>query len=67
MVRDIRIAQIAVLLMLLLVPAIAAAQELKDISLPPPQTTGGKPLMQCLTDRRSARPRRRPTTLRRDP
>jgi nitroreductase len=34
---------------------LAAAQELKPIPLPKPQTGGGKPLMQALKERQSAR------------
>jgi SagB-type dehydrogenase family enzyme len=34
---------------------IAEAQELKPISLPPPDTTGGKPLMQTIKLRKSTR------------
>jgi SagB-type dehydrogenase family enzyme len=33
----------------------AAAQELKPVALPKPETTGGKPLMQALAERRSTR------------
>jgi len=40
---------------LLLFPALAQAQELKPIELPPPQTEGGKPLMQALKARSSSR------------
>ncbi len=32
-----------------------AAQTLKPVQLPPPQTTGGRPLMQVLSDRKSTR------------
>jgi SagB-type dehydrogenase family enzyme len=35
--------------------ATAAARDSDVLKLPPPQTTGGKPLMQALKDRRSAR------------
>jgi SagB-type dehydrogenase family enzyme len=35
--------------------AVAAAQELKPIELPKPQTDGGRPLMQVLRDRQSMR------------
>jgi nitroreductase len=38
-----------------LTAAIAAAQALKSVQLPPPQTTGGRPLMQVLQDRKSTR------------
>jgi len=40
----------ALLLPLLLASAVAAA-DLTPIDLPPPQTTGGRPLMQVLRDR----------------
>jgi nitroreductase len=40
---------------LLLVAACVPAQELKPIPLPKPQTEGGKPLMQALSQRRSGR------------
>ena len=33
----------------------SAAQPLKPVQLPPPQTTGGRPLMQVLGDRKSTR------------
>jgi nitroreductase len=36
-------------------PSRALAQELKPIQLPPPQTEGGRPLMQVLRDRASSR------------
>ncbi len=35
--------------------AISAAQALKPVQLPPPQTTGGRPLMEVLKDRKSTR------------
>ena len=35
--------------------SLALAQEQNPVPLPPPQTTGGKPLMQVLKDRRSTR------------
>jgi SagB-type dehydrogenase family enzyme len=35
--------------------AISAAQALKPLPLPPPQTEGGRPLMQVLNDRKSTR------------
>jgi len=35
--------------------AIASAQALKPVQLPPPQTTGGRPLMEVLKDRKSTR------------
>ena len=42
-------------LALVFFPAMAAAQEMKTIQLPKPQTEGGKPLMQALKERASAR------------
>ena len=42
-------------LALLLVPAGLLAQELKPVALPAPQTSGGKPLMQALKERKSTR------------
>jgi SagB-type dehydrogenase family enzyme len=35
--------------------SVATAQELKPVPLPPPQTSGGRPLMQVLKDRHSTR------------
>ncbi len=35
--------------------ATASAQALKPVQLPPPQTTGGRPLMEVLKDRKSTR------------
>lgn len=35
--------------------AISVAQALRPIQLPPPQTTGGRPLMEVLRDRKSTR------------
>ena len=43
------------LLVLILCPAGAFAQELKPVQLPKPQTDVGRPLMQVLKDRRSTR------------
>jgi SagB-type dehydrogenase family enzyme len=45
------------LLMLTLIACatLAVAQELNPIPLPPPQTSGGRPLMQVLKDRQSTR------------
>jgi len=44
------------LIALLLVPAgLITAQELKPVALPTPQTSGGKPLMQVLKERKSVR------------
>jgi nitroreductase len=40
---------------LLLVPAGLLAQDLKPVALPAPQTSGGKPLMQALKERKSTR------------
>jgi nitroreductase len=40
---------------LLLVPAGLLAQDLKPVALPAPQTSGGKPLMQVLKERKSTR------------
>jgi nitroreductase len=40
---------------LLLVPAGLFAQGLKPVALPAPQTSGGKPLMQALKERKSTR------------
>jgi len=42
-------------LILSLCPIVGLAQDLKDIQLPPPQTDGGRPLMQVLKDRKSTR------------
>ncbi|HXH48034.1 MAG TPA: nitroreductase family protein, partial [Terriglobia bacterium] len=36
-------------------PALVAAQQLKSVELPAPQTTGGMPLMQALKARHSTR------------
>jgi SagB-type dehydrogenase family enzyme len=44
-----------VMLTLIAGVTLAVAQELKPIPLPPPQTSGGKPLMQVLKDRQSSR------------
>jgi hypothetical protein len=43
------------LLILALAAAPLLAQELKPIALPKPQTTGGKPLMQLLSERKTTR------------
>jgi SagB-type dehydrogenase family enzyme len=43
------------LLVLGLFAAVAAAQELKPLALPKPQTDGGRPLMQVLRDRHTTR------------
>jgi len=52
--RAFRIAQLA-LAVLLIFPSFSLAQELKAIQLLPPQTDGGRPLMQVLKDRGSSR------------
>lgn len=41
--------------LLVVFPILAAAQELKPIELPQPQTDGGRPLMQVLKDRSTSR------------
>jgi nitroreductase len=41
--------------MVLAIPTLSLAQELKPISLPSPQTNGGKPLMQALMERHTTR------------
>jgi hypothetical protein len=46
---------LAILIGLLFVPGAALAQELKPIQLPPAKTEGGKPLMDVLKARQSAR------------
>jgi hypothetical protein len=43
------------LALLLVFHTLASGQELKPIPLPKPQTEGGKPLMQALKERQSAR------------
>jgi SagB-type dehydrogenase family enzyme len=43
------------LLLIICLSAISAAQALKPVQLPPPQTTGGRPLMEVLKDRKSNR------------
>jgi len=45
----------AIFVAALLDPALTLAQELNPISLPAPQTDGGRPLMQVLRDRHSTR------------
>jgi len=50
-----RSAMILLALSLLLSTPAILAQSLKPISLPKPQTTGGKPLLQALAERRTAR------------
>jgi SagB-type dehydrogenase family enzyme len=44
-----------VMLALIACATLPMAQELKPVALPPPQTSGGKPLMQVLKDRHSTR------------
>jgi len=44
-----------VTLMLIACATLAAAQDVNPVSLPPPQTSGGRPLMQVLKDRHSTR------------
>jgi SagB-type dehydrogenase family enzyme len=44
-----------VMLGLIACVTLAVAQELKPVPLPPPQTSGGRPLMQVLEDRHSSR------------
>jgi SagB-type dehydrogenase family enzyme len=44
-----------VIFALLLCPALTLGQDLKPVSLPSPQTDGGKPLMQALKERHSSR------------
>jgi nitroreductase len=46
---------IGIMLPVFLLSAAAIAQELKPIQLPPPDTAGGKPLMQALQNRHSTR------------
>jgi SagB-type dehydrogenase family enzyme len=46
---------LSVLLAFFLLSSVAAAQELKPVSLPDPQTDGGKPLMQALKARSTSR------------
>jgi SagB-type dehydrogenase family enzyme len=44
-----------VMLTLIACVTLAVGQELKPVPLPPPQTSGGRPLMQVLKDRQSSR------------
>ena len=44
-----------VTLTLIACATLAVAQELKPVPLPPPQTSGGRPLMQVLMDRHTSR------------
>jgi SagB-type dehydrogenase family enzyme len=53
--RTIIAACLALGLFLLMVPSYALAQDANVIKLPPPQTDGGKPLMQALKLRKSTR------------
>ncbi len=46
---------LSVLLAFFLLSSVATAQELKPVSLPDPQTDGGKPLMQALKARSTSR------------
>jgi len=46
---------LGLLLALIGLPLSLAAQGLKPVKLPPPQTAGGRPLMQVLNERKSAR------------
>jgi len=48
-------AMLSVLIMVLICPALVFAQDLKPIKLLAPQTSGGRPLMQVLKDRKSSR------------
>ena len=43
------------ILVLLILPLASAAQSLNSVKLPPPQTEGGRPLMQVLKDRKTSR------------
>jgi nitroreductase len=42
-------------LVIFICAAAACAEEIKPVQLPPPQTEGGKPLMQALKERKSSR------------
>src|ERR1039458_1424422 len=46
---------LTLVLMTICFSTISAAQALKPVQLPPPQTTGGHPLMEVLKDRKSTR------------
>jgi SagB-type dehydrogenase family enzyme len=46
---------VGIMIIVILLSSIVSAQELKPIQLTPPDTTGGKPLMQVLKDRQSTR------------
>lgn len=52
--RSFRAVRLA-LAMLFTFSVFASAQDLKPVQLPPPQTDGGKPLMQVLKERKSTR------------
>lgn len=49
------VAFLCVTLVALAIPAFSVAQDLEIVKLPPPQTEGGKPLMQALKLRQSTR------------
>ncbi len=53
--RTLTVALLALGLFLLLIPSVIVAQDAAVIKLPPPQTDGGKPLMQALKLRKSTR------------
>lgn len=55
MKRILSVLMFTLFVILLAVPTLSLAQELKPISLPSPQTDGGKPLMQALKDRHTTR------------
>jgi SagB-type dehydrogenase family enzyme len=55
MSRQSSVAGVVLMLAVLLSPLAARAQELKPVPLPAPQLGGGKPLMQALKERTSAR------------
>jgi len=55
MSRQTSVAGVVLMLAVLLSPLAARAQELKLVPLPAPQLGGGKPLMQALKERTSAR------------
>jgi SagB-type dehydrogenase family enzyme len=46
---------LSILIIVLICPALVLAQDLKPIKLLPPQTNAGRPLMQALKERKSAR------------
>lgn len=47
--------RLGLVLLVALSSGLAGAEELKTVALPPPQTTGGKPLMEALQQRRTGR------------